>query len=208
MRTHLHHLNYKCRGGDDYPENVEEVGFIEHAKIHAEEFLLGGPQFDFRHEGWPLLEEYLREAVIEEHSNNQRNRFLDGLAVSAGAKGGRSTAGRTISESNKLIHEEKDPLGRSKEAVKAGGKGGEATHRDKNEEGKSSHAVKLGLEHGWKGGKATSDRESRPVVCIETGEMFPSASEAARKTGIHQSSISRCCRKGGGRAGNLQWIYC
>jgi hypothetical protein len=206
MRKHKHHIRYKCHGGDDTQDNLQELGFVEHAKLHAEDFLKGGPQFDFRHEGWPLLEESLTERVLEEHAKRQREKFLDGFAVSVGSKGGSSTGGKSIAESNKVIHKEKDSLGRSKEAVVAGRKGGEATCKEKNEEGKSIHAVNLGLEHGWKGGAKTKEKRSLRTVCIETGVEYPSASEASRVTGIHQSSICRSCRKGC-KAGGFTWAY-
>ena len=54
-------------------------------------------------------------------------------------------------------------------------------------------------------------RETNPfkmkVICIETGVIYESASEAARQTGIPQGNISRACRKGGNMAGGYSWKY-
>ena len=48
---------------------------------------------------------------------------------------------------------------------------------------------------------------SQKVICIETGVVYISASEAARQTGIPQGNISRACRKGGNMAGGYSWKY-
>ena len=34
---------------------------------------------------------------------------------------------------------------------------------------------------------------ARPVICLTTGIMYPSATEASRQTGISRSGISSCC---------------
>jgi hypothetical protein len=64
--THQHHKVFRCQGGTDDPANLVELDFIDHAELHARDFLAGGPWFDFRHEGWPYLSKELREAVREE----------------------------------------------------------------------------------------------------------------------------------------------
>ena len=79
MKTHKHHIHYKSQGGSDDPSNLVEIDFIEHARLHALDFIDGGPMFDCRHEGWPYLEIELREAVKQElgkrtsERNNQDN---------------------------------------------------------------------------------------------------------------------------------------
>ncbi len=65
-KTHIHHKVPRSLGGADTSDNLVELDFIEHAKHHAEEFLSGGIQFDFRHEGWPYLPKDLAEAVRQE----------------------------------------------------------------------------------------------------------------------------------------------
>jgi len=206
MHTHRHHIKYKCNGGTDAAENLQNIDFVEHARVHAEEFVRGGPQFDFRHEGWSSLGDALKNAVLEEHAKRQKEKFSEGFASSIGAKGGYSTAGRAGRKTLNDLHGDKDESGRSKLATKAGSKGGLATNAEKDERGKSVHATNLGLEHGWKGGSRTRDNKSVAIVCIETGAEYSSASEASRVAGIHQSSISRSCRKGC-KAGGFTWAY-
>jgi hypothetical protein len=64
--THQHHKIFRCQGGTDDPSNLVGLDFIDHAELHARDFLAGGPWFDFRHEGWPYLSKELREAVRAE----------------------------------------------------------------------------------------------------------------------------------------------
>lgn len=47
------------------------------------------------------------------------------------------------------------------------------------------------------------------IQCIETEQIYPSARDASRHTGIYQSSISRCCNKDYGfkTAGGYHWEY-
>ena len=35
--------------------------------------------------------------------------------------------------------------------------------------------------------------KGKPVICITTGETYYCAREAMRKTGVHNSNISKCC---------------
>jgi hypothetical protein len=71
-KRHIHHITPRSQGGGDNPENLASIDFVEHAKLHAEEFIRGGIQFDFRHEGWPFLEEELRLACREERSRRMK----------------------------------------------------------------------------------------------------------------------------------------
>ena len=68
MKKHLHHIVPRSRGGSDDPSNLVEIDFIEHAIHHAQDFLNGGPYFDFRHPGWPYLSVELAEAVKKKAS--------------------------------------------------------------------------------------------------------------------------------------------
>jgi hypothetical protein len=73
MKTqHTHHKMPRAQGGTDHPDNLEEIDFIEHARLHAEEFLSGGQWFDFRHWGYPYLEEDLKDRLLEEASRRQQ----------------------------------------------------------------------------------------------------------------------------------------
>ncbi len=75
-QTHIHHVIPRSRGGTDEQTNLVEIDFIEHARLHAEDFLNGGPRFDFRHAGWPYLEKPLREAVLEQAAKDTRQKNL------------------------------------------------------------------------------------------------------------------------------------
>eukprot|EP00808_Paulinella_micropora_P017429 g80497.t1 len=46
----------------------------------------------------------------------------------------------------------------------------------------------------------------RPIVCLETGQVYPSISEAMRTTGVHRKNISHSLMKGY-RAGGYHWYY-
>lgn len=47
----------------------------------------------------------------------------------------------------------------------------------------------------------------KPVLCIETGVEYPSATHASRATGIDNSQISKVCRGILPSAGKLHWVY-
>lgn len=87
MTTHKHHITFKSQGGSDDPSNLVVLDFIEHARLHAEDFLSGGPEFDFRHEGYKYLEKDLRKKLREEKGRRKRgNRgnFGDGPPTAQG----------------------------------------------------------------------------------------------------------------------------
>ena len=48
---------------------------------------------------------------------------------------------------------------------------------------------------------------NRPVLCLETGFIYPSINKAMGDTGIHQSNISKCCRGLRKTAGGFHWSY-
>ena len=47
----------------------------------------------------------------------------------------------------------------------------------------------------------------KPIVCIETGEVFHGIYFASRQTGICASSIGKVCRKEREKAGGFRWAY-
>jgi len=71
-KTHRHHILPRSLGGTDDPENLMLLDPVTHAELHAREFLNGGIQFDFRHEGWGLLDPDLRDAVRAERSRRMK----------------------------------------------------------------------------------------------------------------------------------------
>lgn len=54
--------------------------------------------------------------------------------------------------------------------------------------------------------KTNSIKTSKQVICRDTNEIFPSASEVERKYGYAQGNISRSCRKGI-KAYGYNWDY-
>lgn len=52
-----------------------------------------------------------------------------------------------------------------------------------------------------------SEQQKRPVICIETNELFESASTAEEKLGINRISISNCCRGKQKTAGGYHWKF-
>lgn len=48
---------------------------------------------------------------------------------------------------------------------------------------------------------------SKPVLCIETGIIYPSLKEAERQTGIFATSIKQVCKKRQKTSGGYHWKY-
>lgn len=75
--------------------------------------------------------------------------------------------------------------------------------------GEAHKGKKLSEEHKRKLSEAHKNHKglSKKVLCVETGEVFPSVHEAQRKTGIAQSSISKVCngKKKYKTAGGYHW---
>lgn len=120
-----------------------------------------------------------------------------------------------------LKHLEKDADGKSKAAKEMGKRGGQKTKREKlgcmgythdqmSQRSRDIHqkhpnlASKMGTISAIKNSAA----KSKKVICLDTGEAFPSISEASRRTGANTGAISRSChKKGEVRAGGLRWAF-
>jgi hypothetical protein len=76
-RNHKHHVTPKSKGGTDSADNIVSLSPYDHALHHALDFLEGGPDFDFRHEAWPLLPEDLKLKVRGEKSRRQSLRLKE-----------------------------------------------------------------------------------------------------------------------------------
>ena len=103
---------------------------------------------------------------------------------------------RKISEANK---------GRAKSAatcqlireIHTGKRLSESSKQKISESKKNSPLTRRGAEN----------HKSRPVVCVETGEVFPTVTEAAKAKNINAArNICRSC-KNGGRCGGYHWRY-
>jgi len=47
----------------------------------------------------------------------------------------------------------------------------------------------------------------KPVICIETGEIFPSAREASKSMGLSNPCVHEAIKRKG-KAGGYRWQYC
>ena len=56
-------------------------------------------------------------------------------------------------------------------------------------------------------GRKNRKSQSKPVMCKETGVIYPSAGEAQRQTGVIRTSITRCARGEVISAGGFHWGY-
>jgi len=50
-------------------------------------------------------------------------------------------------------------------------------------------------------------RKHTPIVCLTTGDVFTSASEAERKLGVWAQSILNCCDGKTTQASGKKWAY-
>ena len=56
--------------------------------------------------------------------------------------------------------------------------------------------------------KLSLEKKSRiKVICLDTGEIFNSATEAGNIKNINSSSIIQCCKGAYKTAGKLRWSY-
>lgn len=65
----------------------------------------------------------------------------------------------------------------------------------------------LTTEHKEKIKMPCKNINSKKVVCITTGIVYPSASEAARQTGVSRSGITACCRGEKPSCRKFVWAY-
>lgn len=57
------------------------------------------------------------------------------------------------------------------------------------------------------GYSSDADYLKKPVICIETKVIYESATDAGRKLGISNATISACCRGDNKLAGNFHWMF-
>ena len=55
--------------------------------------------------------------------------------------------------------------------------------------------------------KLNDQQKSKRVRCVETGEVYPSQSEAARQTGMNRSNIAQVCRGERKTVGGFHWEF-
>ena len=52
-----------------------------------------------------------------------------------------------------------------------------------------------------------NNKNSKRVICVETGVIYASSGEASRETGCHQGHISECCNGTHNTTGGYHWRY-
>jgi hypothetical protein len=162
VKTHKHHIHYKSQGGSDDPSNLVELDFIEHARLHALDFISGGPQFDCRHEGWPYLDEDLREKVKKEMGRRTTLRNLTDNPIH------KEGAIEKMRQNQPSVTGERNPFYGKKHTPEALAKIRAA--RKKN----------------------NPQRRSLPIILVHpdgTEEWFPSAMEACKKHNLSKGNL-------------------
>lgn len=87
----------------------------------------------------------------------------------------------------------------------------QVNHKDEN---KSNNCInnlewcsaKYNVNYGTRG-ERTSEIRGKKVICIETGIIYKSTGEAARKTGINQALIHNCCSLKAKQAKGKHFFY-
>lgn len=51
-----------------------------------------------------------------------------------------------------------------------------------------------GREHIMRAVRASNEKEAKPIQCVETGEIWVSVREAARRLGLNQANMSKSCQ--------------
>ena len=103
-KKHRHHVTPVHKGGTDDPDNIVELDFIEHARVHAERFLDGEDTwFDFRHLGWRYLHPDLRNEVLKRASqvckdNDTAGKMRESLTLEILQENGRKAVSRLTFE--------------------------------------------------------------------------------------------------------------
>lgn len=59
----------------------------------------------------------------------------------------------------------------------------------------------------WQYVEPVTSKPITPVMCVETGEVFPSVAVAAREKGLGATSILKCIRGQSITAGGYHWVY-
>ena len=88
-------------------------------------------------------------------------------------------------------------------------KGKKCSEEHKRKISESKKGKKCSEEHKRKMSESLKNRKdlSKKVLCVETGEIFESAHEAQRKTGINQGSISAVCNGKLKTTGGYHWKF-
>jgi len=122
-------------------------------------------------------------------------------------------AKRKISESLKGKHWKLSEETRKKlSEAKKGKKLSEETRKKMSEAKKGKHwklseETRKKMSEAKKGKLINRKDRSKKVLCVETGEVFESARDAHRQTGINPGSISLACNGKRNKAGGYHWKF-
>ena len=151
----------------------------------------------------------LEKSLIEQHKSNQEeygyNISIGGECGTFGAKLSESTR-KKMSESRKGENNNFYGKHHTKESIKKNriahlGKNGFWKEKKLSEE----HKRKIKENHAHLSGGEC--KQSKPVICIETGKRYEAISVASRETKICDDSISKVCRGIIKTAGGYHWKY-
>lgn len=152
------------------------------------------------------------------------NTYHDGFNANEGGKGNRgyerteetkkksseslkqvwSTADDRRREFSERMRGDKNPMfGKTGELNPAYGK----DHSDEKNGMYGKHHTEEAKELNRQAHLGAKNKMSKPVVCIETGEIFASQGEAGRMKNCDSSTINKCCRGVKQTAGGFHWRY-
>lgn len=80
-------------------------------------------------------------------------------------------------------------------------------HHSEETKRKISQALKGQSKSEETKNKMSVGQEKKPIMCLETGKVFVSATNVDKRQGISQADISSCCRGTRKTAGGYQWKY-
>jgi hypothetical protein len=184
---HTHRILPGHRGGEYKKNNTIEVSVTQHAMWHFANFQLWGLEED--RIAWRGLAGIItKEEIVFQ-------------ALSLGGKKGGSKGGKNCHKKNPSLAAQNGRKARDSgqllEASKLGGK----------VSGPVRGALARDSGQLAKAGELAHKKLSKPVLCIETNEMFSSARQAERETGVNCSNITNCCRGGRKTAGGYKWRF-
>lgn len=55
--------------------------------------------------------------------------------------------------------------------------------------------------------RSKHDTQAKPVICLTTGKIYPSASIAAKLNGVARSNVTACCRGEAKSRNGLEWAW-
>ena len=192
-----HHIVPKCMGGSNEKENLIDLFAREHFEAHRL-LALENPKNDSLVYAWWMMGNKNSVSVTAEEYAELKNKFVN-LAIIQNTGENNPFYGKHHSEETKK---------KMSEANK--GREFSKQHKEKlSEQAKNKIGSKnpfYGKHHSEESKlRMGASKNSIPIICIETGQIYRSAKEAQRKTGISQGTISKCIKGEYKQAGGFHW---